>query len=106
MPDEDAIVPMLIGRDLMNAMNIKLCQIHEGKTRNKNKITYSRSDLFSLENQDKENKLQMDTTDALESFDLYKCPQGNRIITDVPTKLKMNHKRNRSVVKERDETGD
>lgn len=102
LPDEDAIVPLLIGRDLMNVMNICLCQIQNNKNiiakrvshcycqihknKNKNKLSYSKVDLLNLKKENKAKELKSDIVDALKSFDLFKRPQKNdEKIDSVPT---------------------
>lgn len=46
IPDSEAIVPLLIGRDLMGKMRIQLCQLNE-------KISYSNENLKLLHNKNK-----------------------------------------------------
>lgn len=65
LPDNEAVVPFLIGRDLLRKMNIFLCQIVSHK--------YTKNDLLKLKNANKNNKLPSDLS-ALKMFNLLKNP--------------------------------
>lgn len=78
MPDSEAIVPLVIGRDLMEKMLIGLFQI-------KNKVSYSKDNLLKLSEDNKLRILPEATTDALSSFNLMKHPVENK--TEAPTNL-------------------
>lgn len=65
LPDEEAAVDLLVGRDLLKKMNIKLCQIKE--------IKYSFQDLLKLNKAQIPNKT---VVSALELFNLFKSPEN------------------------------
>lgn len=88
LPDEEAVVPILIGRDLMHAMNICLCQIEENNCTGEKKISYSRNLLLNLRNKIKINETETKISDALKSYDLSKSPQKRNVNTEVPTEAK------------------
>lgn len=68
LPDEQMLLPMLVGRDLLRKMRIHLCQLMERK--------YNKTELLSL-NKNKENLLRalpLNISRALNSFNLNRCP--------------------------------
>lgn len=80
LPDSEAIVPLLIGRDLMRKMGIDLYQIKHAK-----KKMFSKNELLNLNKTIKERNISEATTDALKSFHLFKHPVQNK--TEVPINL-------------------
>lgn len=83
LPDTEAIVPLLIGRDLMEKMNIHLCQIENIKS-------YAKNEMLHLNKSNKENIISDKITDALKSYDLLKRPFQKK--TEVPNQINSSDK--------------
>lgn len=66
LPDDQAAVPLLIGRDLLRKMNIHLCQIKPMK--------YNRNELLDVRNENKAHLPSDATVSALRLFNLNKSP--------------------------------
>lgn len=63
LPDEEAAVPLLVGRDLLKKMNIHLCQIEKTK--------YSINEILNLNKENKAQLLPEKVVSALKLFDLF-----------------------------------
>lgn len=73
LPDEEALVPCLFGRDLLKRMGIFLCQTHN--------VVYKPNELLNL----KLNKAHMpnkNVVSALKLFNIFKCPSDS--FTEAP----------------------
>lgn len=81
MPDEEAVVPILIGRDLLSKMHIHLCQLE---------IKYSKNDLMRLNELNKNKTLSNGTISALKLLNLFKSPLDMK--TEAPTTDVLNDK--------------
>lgn len=86
LPDEEAIIPFLIGRDLLRKMNIHLCQLKDN--------SYSVNDLLNLNTNKTENVPENTVIDALKSFNLFKSPHKNEILKPITNACKINANEN------------
>lgn len=80
LPDEEAIIPFLIGRDLLRKMNIHLCQLKDN--------SYSINDLLNLNTNKAENVPENSVIDALKSFNLFKSPHKREYVNQSQTLLR------------------
>ncbi|RYE22183.1 MAG: hypothetical protein EOP45_08580, partial [Sphingobacteriaceae bacterium] len=84
LPDEEAAVPLLVGRDLLKKMNIHLCQISNNK--------YSCQKILDLNKESKTQCPDEKVVSALKLFNLFKKP--NHSDTEVPVVCKLTEANN------------
>ena len=66
LPDEESVVPLLIGRDLLMKLNIYLCQ-------RRTILSYNRNELLKMNLNN--NKPNNHIISALMFLNLYRCPR-------------------------------
>lgn len=84
LPDEEAAVPLLVGRDLLRRMNIHLCQISSNK--------YSCQKILDINKESKTQCPNEKVVSALKLFNLFKKP--NHSDTEVPVVRKQTEANN------------
>lgn len=71
LPDEEAVVPLLFGRDILPKLKIQLCRIRK---------KYTKATLLSLNvNKNEVNELNKFTLSALMSFNILKSPRVEKL---------------------------
>lgn len=66
LSDEEAVVPLIVGRDLMTRLNVHLCDV--GKNQ------YSTGELIEIGNKMKNKNKKPNDISALRLFNLFRCP--------------------------------